>query len=316
MRRYAQPWEAALASSLACSGMVMASTGDQSLYGSSRTSRTFLTVHQVGGRPLEVIQGPQSSWRFRPHFHAGDEIVRLLAGRARLRLRTTCREIAEGETVVVPAGMVHRFEPLDDKGWAFTSEFVLRPANTPSAGSPDAPAGDELAKRAMMRLAHRRTLQTDVDSIARDCAVSAGHLARAFRRVTGTSLHNFHVLLALHKAKAQLKEGALLVDAAVDSGFYDQAHLTRVNSADRRTYWVGGQCQALIVGAADTGGRYALSHSTIAVGGGAAEHAHGREAEAFYVLSGRLAFSVAGETKILVPGTFLHLEPGHAYGFV
>jgi hypothetical protein len=43
---------------------------------------------------------------------------------------------------------------------------------------------------------------------------------------------------------------------------------------------------------------------------------HGREAEAFYVLSGRLAFSVAGETKILVPGTFLHLEPGHAYGFV
>ena len=91
---------------------------------------------------------------------------------------------------------------------------------------------------------------------------------------------------------------------------------TLVNVADRRTYWVGGQCQAVIVGGADTGGRYALSHSTIAVGGGAAEHAHGREAEAFYVLSGRLAFSVAGETRMLVPGTFLHLEPGHAYGFV
>jgi quercetin dioxygenase-like cupin family protein len=91
---------------------------------------------------------------------------------------------------------------------------------------------------------------------------------------------------------------------------------TLVNVADRRTYWVGGQCQAVIVGGADTGGRYALSHSAIAVGGGAAEHTHGREAEAFYVLSGRLAFSVAGETKILVPGTFLHLEPGHAYSFV
>jgi AraC-like DNA-binding protein/mannose-6-phosphate isomerase-like protein (cupin superfamily) len=224
---HAKIWSATGSRTASSRAMPVGSTGDQSLYGSSRTSRTFLTVHQAGGRPLEVTQGAQSSWRFRPHFHAGDEIVRLLAGRARLRLRTTCREIAEGETVVVPAGMVHRFEPLDDKGWAFTSEFVLRPANTPSAGSPDAPAGDELAKRAMMRLAHRRTLQTDVDSIARDCAVSAGHLARAFRRVTGTSLHNFHVLLALHKAKAQLKEGALLVDAAVDSGFYDQAHLTR-----------------------------------------------------------------------------------------
>jgi quercetin dioxygenase-like cupin family protein len=91
---------------------------------------------------------------------------------------------------------------------------------------------------------------------------------------------------------------------------------TLVNVADRRTYWVGGQCQAVIVGSADTGGRYALSHSTIAVGGGAAEHAHSREAEAFYVLSGRLAFSMAGETRMLAPGTFLHLEPGHPYSFV
>jgi quercetin dioxygenase-like cupin family protein len=91
---------------------------------------------------------------------------------------------------------------------------------------------------------------------------------------------------------------------------------TLVNVADRRPYWVGGQCQALIVGSADTGGRYALSHSTIAVGGGAAEHAHGREAEAFYVLSGRLAFTVGGETRSLDPGTFLHLEPGHPYSFV
>jgi AraC-like DNA-binding protein len=227
MRKIGSAKGSRLASSLACSGMRASSTGDQSLYGSSRTSRTFLTVHQADGRPLEVIRGVQFSWRFRPHFHAGDEIVRLLAGRARLRLQTTCREIAEGDTVVVPAGMVHQFEPLDDKGWAFASEFVLRPANTLLAGPPDTPAGDGLATRAMMLLANRRTLQTDVDSIARDCAVSAGHLARAFRRATGTSLHNFHVLLAVRKAKARLREGAPLIEAALDGGFYDQAHLTR-----------------------------------------------------------------------------------------
>jgi AraC-like DNA-binding protein len=191
------------------------------LYGSARTSRTFLTVHQADGTPLEVIEGGRFSWRFRPHFHAGDEIVRLLAGRARLRLPSGCREVGEGETIVVPAGMVHRFEPVDDKGWAFSSEFVLRPADT------DAPAGDGLAKQAMMLLAGRPALRTDVDSIARECAVSAGHLARAFHRATGTSLHNFHVLLALRKAKARLQEGAPLIEAALDGGFYDQAHLTR-----------------------------------------------------------------------------------------
>jgi AraC-like DNA-binding protein/mannose-6-phosphate isomerase-like protein (cupin superfamily) len=224
---HAKIWSATGSRTASSREIPAGSTGDQSLYGSSRTSRTFLTVHQAGGRPLEVIQGAQSSWRFRPHFHAGDEIVRLLAGRARLRLQTSCREVAEGETVVVPAGMVHRFEPLDDKGWAFASEFVLRPANTLLAGPPDAPAGDGLVKQATMMLAGRHSLQTDVDSIARDCAVSAGHLARAFRRATGTSLHNFHVLLAVHKAKARLREGAPLIEAALDGGFYDQAHLTR-----------------------------------------------------------------------------------------
>ena len=203
------------------------------MYGSSRTSRTFLTVRQAGGRPLEVIEGGQFSWRFRPHFHAGDEIVRLLAGRARLRLPTGCREIAEGDTVVVPAGMVHRFEPVDDKGWAFASEFVLRPADTPPAGSADGHAAAGLARQAMMRLADRGTLRTDVESIARDCAVSPGHLARAFHRVTGTSLHNFHVLLAeFHKAKARLREGAPVIEAALDGGFYDR-RISRANSCGR-----------------------------------------------------------------------------------
>ena len=124
----------------------------------------------------------------------------------------------------MPAGVVHRFEPLDDKGWAFASAFVLRPGDTPPA---DAATADGLVKQVLTMLAGRHGLQTDVNSIAKKCAVSAGHLARAFRRATGTSLHNFHVLLAVHKAKARLRDGAPLIEAALDGGFYDQAHLTR-----------------------------------------------------------------------------------------
>ena len=190
-------------------------------------SRTMFKVERGDCRQVEIIEGGQAPWRFRPHFHAGDEIVQLLAGRARLRLPTLSIELGRDETVVVPAGVVHRFEPLDDKGWAFSSQFVMPLAATRLPGAPDAAAGEGLVSHAMRRLADRATLRTEPGSIARQCGVSAGHLSRAFRRITGTSLHNFHVLLALHRTKAQLRAGADLSQAALDGGFYDQAHLTR-----------------------------------------------------------------------------------------
>ncbi|WP_426688482.1 AraC family transcriptional regulator [Rhodanobacter ginsengiterrae] len=169
---------------------------------------------------IETISGARHAWRFRPHFHAGDEIVRIRAGRARLRLPTTCREVVAGDTVVVPAGVIHRFEPIDASGWAFTARFEPLAANRDTHG-------DALAAQARTLLLERPSLHTDVTSLAQACAVSAGHLARAFHRETGTSLHNFHVLLALHKAKALLREQTPIIEAALAAGFYDQAHLNR-----------------------------------------------------------------------------------------
>jgi AraC-like DNA-binding protein len=178
--------------------------------------RTVLAVSSS----IETITGRRSAWHFRPHFHAGDEIVRLLAGRTRLRLPTGCRHLEAGETVVVPAGMVHRFEPLDAEGWAFTSRFVLRDDRPLDPPNP-------LVARAIDLLTRRDGLRSDTEELASACRVSAGYLTRAFRRVTGTSPHNFHVLLVLQKAKALMRDGAPLAAAAFDSGFYDQAHLTR-----------------------------------------------------------------------------------------
>jgi quercetin dioxygenase-like cupin family protein len=92
-------------------------------------------------------------------------------------------------------------------------------------------------------------------------------------------------------------------------------HFTVVPVARRRAYWIGGQHQAVIVGGPETAGRYALSHSTIAIGGGALEHRHSREAESFYVITGRLRFAIDGQTVTLARGDFLHAEPGLKYSF-
>lgn len=168
---------------------------------------------------VETITGGRAPWRFRPHYHMGEEIVRLTAGRARLRTASGCRDVIAGETVVVPAGTVHRFEALDAEGWAFSSQFVLR-------GDATRPA-DRLVARAIDLLAERKSLRSEAEQLACECGVSSGYLSRAFHRATGTGLHNFHVLMVLQKAKALLRGGAPLAEAALDSGFYDQAHLNR-----------------------------------------------------------------------------------------
>lgn len=188
--------------------------------------RTSLTVIEAQGDHREVIDGMRFAWSFRPHYHAGHEVVHILAGRASLRLHGECRTFEAGESIIVPAGAVHRFEPIDADGWSFTSQFVMPDAESRKATA----CCDEdngLIPRIKTLLAERQSLRTDIARIADSCAMSKGYLSRRFRREAGTSLHDFHVLLAVHHAKALLKRGLSIVDAALDSGFYDQAHLTR-----------------------------------------------------------------------------------------
>lgn len=52
-------------------------------------------------------------------------------------------------------------------------------------------------------------------------------LSRQFRTVFGTSPHRYLVMRRLDRAKAELRAGATLADAAAASGFADQSHMTR-----------------------------------------------------------------------------------------
>lgn len=52
-------------------------------------------------------------------------------------------------------------------------------------------------------------------------------LSRQFRKAFGTSPHRYLVMRRLDLAKMRLLQGAALADAAIDSGFADQSHMTR-----------------------------------------------------------------------------------------
>lgn len=56
---------------------------------------------------------------------------------------------------------------------------------------------------------------------------TAAALVRAFRREVGMSPHRYLVGRRLEIARRKLVEGASVADAAAESGFFDQAHLTR-----------------------------------------------------------------------------------------
>ena len=64
--------------------------------------------------------------------------------------------------------------------------------------------------------------------VARECSLSAGHFARAFRRSTRLSPHQWLVWCRVEKAHGLLRDGGLsLAEIARACGFADQSHFTR-----------------------------------------------------------------------------------------
>jgi len=66
-----------------------------------------------------------------------------------------------------------------------------------------------------------------LETLAREANLSPFHLCRVFRRETGLSPHEYQVLVRARLAKTHLANGLPISQAAVEAGFFDQAHLTR-----------------------------------------------------------------------------------------
>jgi len=63
--------------------------------------------------------------------------------------------------------------------------------------------------------------------LATEIGCTPYHLIRFFKKAVGLSPHAYLIQLRAEKAKQRLSQGASIVDAALDSGFTDQSHLTR-----------------------------------------------------------------------------------------
>jgi transcriptional regulator GlxA family with amidase domain len=71
--------------------------------------------------------------------------------------------------------------------------------------------------------------------LAEECRLSVSHFARSFRRSFGTSAHRYLILHRIDIAKGLLSEtNNSLVEIAAQTGFSDQAALTRAFANHRR----------------------------------------------------------------------------------
>lgn len=97
----------------------------------------------------------------------------------------------------------------------------LNPAGRPDRGSHPG------LMRAAQFIHDHCTEALKLEDICAAAQLSPSYLSRAFKRHYGMTPHAFLVNRRIQFARRQLREGKLIADVALDSGFADQAHFQR-----------------------------------------------------------------------------------------
>lgn len=104
-------------------------------------------------------------------------------------------------------------------------ELVARHAGRPGAGA--RPERDDVA-RARERLAGNVGSHVPLAELAKSAGLSPHHFLRVFKAATGLPPHAYQTQLAVEHAKRLLAGGAPISRTALDAGFADQSHFSRI----------------------------------------------------------------------------------------
>lgn len=125
-------------------------------------------------------------------------------------------------------------EPLERESLAIAALAYLiqaHAADRPRGALPGADQG--VARTVRDHLADRLADAVTLAELEAATGVGRFRLLRAFRRAYGLPPHAWHMQVRLARAHALISAGAAIAQAAADTGFADQAHLTRLF---KRTY--------------------------------------------------------------------------------
>lgn len=195
----------------------------------------------------------------KPHFHDESQIVLVLSGLRAFRIDGTTVTVPAGHAALIPAGMLHAPLPTPDEETVclnayfpasraassvriirvegrfrrveeISPEYILDIAGDIGAREPSPSAG--LAGRTRLGSALMQSL-APIGEIAAGFGRSREGFSRMVRRELGVAPHAFRLLARLNFARQLLRAGDPIAMVAVDAGFSDQSHLTRLF---RRTF--------------------------------------------------------------------------------
>ncbi|HEY9125759.1 MAG TPA: AraC family transcriptional regulator [Acidobacteriaceae bacterium] len=125
--------------------------------------------------------------------------------------------------------LLHLHSGLKQAGTRLERESLLAEHLPPLFGQ-TTPRRESPARRAMANV--RELIDTEwrsplsLDDLARLSGLSRFHLLRSFRKSFGLPPHAYQTQLRIHHAKEMLFGGMPAREVALETGFYDQAHLT------------------------------------------------------------------------------------------
>lgn len=118
--------------------------------------------------------------------------------------------------------------PLNDTGLADCAREHQPELQPVAAATPRAKAESVAITRARRHLAASVGVRVPLDELAQVAGLSRHHFARSFKAATGLPPHSYQLQLALEHAKRLLAGGLPISQAALDAGFADQSHFSRL----------------------------------------------------------------------------------------
>jgi AraC-like DNA-binding protein len=177
------------------------------------------------GRP-----GSDTALRYRILYVDPGLIRAALGGRHALPFVRAAVSREPGLMAAIAAGLDDLDRPLD----ALAHDAIVQGlADALAAADPSAPTRriapphERAVARARARLDAAGADGVDSAELEALTGLTRYALARHFRACLGTTPHRYLVLRRLDRARALIRQGSPLVEAALASGFADQSHLTR-----------------------------------------------------------------------------------------